>query len=139
MSDTIQYLYDTRNEKKKQLQISADRVFYPKAWEIWNVEMGQNLGNEQNGWKNFRRPFLLLKKVWNLFFWLPLTSKSKIDFWHFPIVATCMTDEKDRSSDSKVCLWQAKLLDPKRFIKQIGRVSAIEFQEIKKIIREMYL
>jgi hypothetical protein len=61
MSNII--LFDDWNDLKKELSTSSDKILYPKPRQIWNIYLGINLGTEQNGGKNFRRPFLITKKV----------------------------------------------------------------------------
>ena len=67
--------FDEWNEEKKGIhQKNAEKVFISPR-EIWYVKMCVNIGNETNGKKEFLRPVLVLKRVGNLIFIAPLTTK----------------------------------------------------------------
>ncbi len=94
--------------------------------QIWLCLIGQNVGFEQNGNKNFIRPVLILKKTSkNTAIILPLTSKRK--------------DIKSRkkisfhtknTTESFVLFDQIKVIDSKRFKQKIGKISKNELNEI---------
>lgn len=68
--------------KKKVNDIKDDLYVNPR--EIWFAHLGINVGNEEDGkGMTFQRPVLILKKVGNMFFVAPLTSKGREDrFYH---------------------------------------------------------
>ena len=63
------------NEEKKFLHdiVPKKKSIHPR--EIWYVKLGQNIGNEENGKKEFRRPVLVVKRIGNMYFCMPLTTK----------------------------------------------------------------
>jgi len=64
---------------KKELNFWEDREFFINNREIWYISVWANIWNEVY-WKshNFKRPVLVIKKVWNLFFCVSLTTKWRI-------------------------------------------------------------
>jgi mRNA interferase MazF len=69
-------LFDKWNEEKKYLHsISERKDIFINPGEVWYIKMGINIGFEQNGKKEFRRPVLVIKKIGNMFLCMPLTTK----------------------------------------------------------------
>ena len=100
--------------------------------------MGVNIGFEQNGKKEFRRPVLVLKKVGSLFVVLPLTTKlqhckGKNSIYYHKI-STCTTIQV-----SAVMLSQLKTVDKKRFMHHIGEIDDDELIFIKEKTKELCL
>lgn len=52
-------------------------TFFIKPREIWFVKLWVNIGSETDGKVVYERPVLILKKVWSIFWILPLTTKWK--------------------------------------------------------------
>lgn len=105
------------------------------------MKLGINIGNESNGKQDFRRPVLVMKKVGNLFFVVPMTTKGKdskfyhilrqneyIERYHYQIPEI-----------SRAQLSQVRIMDKRRFLDRIGYVHKEEFAEIKKKLRELLL
>lgn len=113
--------------------------FYVNERDVWFVKMGQNIGFEENGKDNFLRPVLVLKKVGNMFFVVPLTRKGKE--WHmFYHKFTDIYLENPRYAHSSYAiLSQVKTIDKRRFFKYTGNVSGKEFVHIKQKLRELLL
>jgi len=69
-------------KKKKNIQ-RKNRVFFNER-EIWWCYLGLNIGDEQNGGKNFSRPVVILKKFnKNLTIVVPLTKNNKKGKYYF--------------------------------------------------------
>ncbi len=94
--------------------------------------MGCNLGHEQDGkGEQFERPILIIKKFNNRIFWaLPLTTKNKENVFYFKIKT------KD-GLEVSVILLQIRLMDVSRLNEKIESMSQIDFQNIKKAIKDM--
>lgn len=130
-------IFDNWNRQKKQLHYGELPEFYVNQREIWYTKMGQNIGFEQNGKRNFERPVLVLKKVGNLFFVVALTSKGDSDnrFYHK------FTDLKLHNprylESSYAILSQVKAMDKRRFLERAGYVSKKEFNLIKEKLKAL--
>jgi hypothetical protein len=68
-------IFDEWNNNKKAIHQEIPESFFVNEREIWYTKLGINIGNESNGKKDFRRPVLILKKVGNMFFVVPMTTK----------------------------------------------------------------
>ncbi len=117
---------------KQDLHFSDNEEKYPKPWEIWYVNIWVNIWNESLWkWDFFKRPVLIIKKVWNLFFVVSMTTKWKENNkFYFKI------DEKYFNKKSYLVLSQVKTIDKKRFIVKIWKISNKDFYEIKKELQE---
>ena len=76
--------FDKWNQIKKNVQEDEkNRLF--KQRDIFFINMGQNIGFEQNGkGENFVRPIVILKKITNqMFIGIPLSSQIKDGDWFF--------------------------------------------------------
>lgn len=100
--------FDEWNEEKKKIQEKDTHEVYINPRDIWYVKMGINIGNETNGKGEFVRPVLVLKRVGNLIFVAPLTTKGKdSNFYH--ILSTVKYLDTQYSRDmSRVELWDIK-------------------------------
>jgi len=134
-------LFDKWNEDKKILeQLDLDK-FYVNEREIYYTKMWVNVWFEQD-WKNeFLRPVLVLKKLWNLFFTVALTSKNKSNKkFYYKLNTAVFIEEKKKYEDSSYCiLSQVRVMDKRRFTDKIWYISKDEFIEIKKILRDFLL
>lgn len=132
-------IFDDWNQQKKKMHQDKLPEFYINPREIWYTKMGQNVGYEQNGKKNFERPVLVLKKVGNLFFVVALTSKGRDDnrFYH-KFVELDLQNPKYLDS-SYAILSQVKVMDKRRFLEHVGYVSEQEFKQLKEKLKELLL
>jgi len=106
--------------------------------EIWFTKMWVNVWYEQN-WKDwFLRPVLVLKKVWNLFFTVALTSKGKENNnFYYKIKDLSLIEKNKKYMDSSfVILSQVKVMDKKRFTQHIWVVWENNFLEIQKKLKK---
>jgi mRNA interferase MazF len=124
--------FDGWNREKKivdRKEIKRSLFFHEK--EVWWCSTGINVGVEVYGKNhNFERPMLILKKFNRDMFWaLPLTTKDKIDLFHYKI---------NRSSvSSSVVISQIKTMSSKRLLRKLGALSDIDFDSISLIIGNM--
>src|SRR3989344_7744356 len=94
--------------------------------EVWWCSLGANIGVEEDG-KNdgFERPVLVIRKFnKEMFFGVPLTSRTKESIYHIPFLL------HERSSTA--LLSQLRLWSAKRLIRRIGRIGRGQFAEIQK-------
>lgn len=122
------------NDVKLDLNFREDRELFINIRQIWYISIWANIWNE-NYWKwfNFKRPILVIKKVWNLFFWVSLTTKWKI--WSkFNLLLDSRYFDKE---NSYINLSQVKTYDKKRFIQHIWTINEIDFNEIKKELKKI--
>ncbi len=129
--------FDTRNNEKQELHINWLSEFYVNSREIWFVKMWVNIWFEENGKKEFRRPVLVLKKVWNMFFTVAMTTKGKENnrFYHRVENSTLLA--KNEVQKSFCILSQVRTIDKKRFMHKIWEVESNEFDQIKKKLRSL--
>lgn len=107
--------------------------FYFREGEIWWVNLGANVGYEQDGKnENFERPVLILKKFNMHLLWaIPLTTKMKPGNKYYYKYSF---DNEEYSA----ILSQLRTLSSKRLIRRVAVFPAEDFlrviEEIKKII-----
>ena len=124
--------YNNWNSLKQEINFWKEKEFYVNPREIWYINVWANIWSE-TFWKsfNFKRPVLVIKKVWNLFFCVSLTTK-----WRIWSKFNYKLDEKyfDKK-DSFINLSQIKTFDKKRFIKNIWILDKEDFEKIKKELK----
>jgi mRNA-degrading endonuclease toxin of MazEF toxin-antitoxin module len=125
------------NKEKIKLNREKAKDFYVNSREIWFVKMGKNIGNEEDGKNNFLRPVLVIKKVGSLFFTIALTSKGKINnsFYH-KFIEIELQNSKYQNSSYAV-LSQAKVMDKRRFVENVGIISKKEFLYVKQKLKTL--
>lgn len=128
-------IFDLRNIDKKKIDSNdiGEKLFINPR-EIRYTKMGINIWYEENWKQEFRRPVLVLKKVWNLFFTVALTSKGKDKhkFYHKLITAHFNKNNLKHQENSYCILSQIKVMDKKRFTESMWYLSENEFLTIKK-------
>jgi len=131
--------FDKWNEEKKKLEKEKNEDFYVNVREIWFTKMWINLGFEENGKSEFLRPVLVLKKVWNLFFTVALTSKWKNNnFYYYKINNLILSEKNNKYINSSYCiLSQVKVIDKKRFTQNIWIISEGDFKNIQKKLKTL--
>lgn len=121
------------NELKQEINFSKIEDFLIKEKEVWYIHKWINIWFESNWkWDDFKRPVLVLKKVWNLFFVVSMTTKWKKDSYFYYKI-----DNKYFLKDSFLVLSQVKAIDKKRFIEKIWTISWDDFRKIKKEIQNL--
>ena len=103
-----------------------------KARDIFWANIGENVGNEQNGKGiDFTRPVLVLKKFsTTMFFGIPLSTQSKSGSFFFDF-------EFVDGQVSTALLVQARMFDVKRLDKKIGLMSKSDFERLKIELRSL--
>jgi mRNA interferase MazF len=120
--------YDGWNIVKQQVNWNTKQWhFQVREREIRYAKVGINIGTEINGKENYLRPVLILKKVWSLYWILPLTTKGKNENKYYHKIISY-----NFYKPSYCILSQIKSIDHKRFLYQIWILSKTEFSQIKK-------
>ncbi len=124
--------FDRWNDIKKDIHNKKNLIKFRQR-DIIFINMGVNIGYEQNGkGEKFLRPVLVYKKFNSrVFLGIPLTSKKKIDKFHF---------EFDFGKDKKsyAILSQMRLFDIKRAVYKNKTIKEKQFAKLEeKIIKLM--
>ena len=120
--------FDKWNQIKKNVQEDEkNRLF--KQRDIFFINMGQNIGFEQNGkGENFVRPIVILKKITNqMFIGIPLSSQIKDGDWFFKFEFNI----KDKISLTIAILPQIRMFSSKRLLNKIGVMKIEDFEKMK--------
>jgi mRNA-degrading endonuclease toxin of MazEF toxin-antitoxin module len=125
--------YNSWNKIKQDIVFWKKHIKFPKPWEIWNIYNWVNIWYESIWkWEYFERPFLVIKRLWNMFLCVSMTTKWKDNNFYY-----CL-DEKYFNKDSFVTLSQFKTVDKKRFIEKIWKIDESDFLEIKNRIKKLF-
>lgn len=111
---------------KARLHLQTDsKIVYFSEREIWWASVGLNIGLEQNGKNcNFERPVLVFKKFAGNIAWIiPITSKTKVGPYYFPI--------HFHKKTYFLILSQLRLVSSRRLLRKIRVLSITEFKEVK--------
>ncbi len=129
------------NEEKQVLDKLDYENFYVNSRDIYFTKMWINIGFEENWKSDFLRPVLVLKKVWNLFFTIALTSKWKENSpFYYKFETANFNEENQKYKDSSYAiLSQVKVMDKKRFTDKIWYIKNSEFKIIKQKLRDFLL
>ncbi len=124
--------FDNWNDIKKLVHAKLVNVSAHKR-EIWWVSFGVNVGSEQDGkGLKFERPVVIIKKLSpNVYYVLPLSTKCKAVQMHIPIHHDSIT--------GYVLLDQMKAMDKKRFLRKIGTVEVVEFDNIITAFKDLFV
>ena len=128
----LQQEFEDWNIIKQKVHISCKNI-YPKHREIWYISMWKNIGFESNGkGDDFKRPVLILWRIWTMFLVVSMTTKGKNNHFYFEL------DRKYFNKNSFITLSQFKTIDKKRFIEKIWKIDENEFQTIKNKIKSLF-
>lgn len=125
---------------EKQMIDSSNKKIYAHPREMRWIKMWINIWTEQNGKGWYMRPFLIIKKVWSLYFGIPTTTasiKKHFQFYHTITSFDFGSDEQSVPICSSCILNQVKVIDSKRFIKKIGLISEEEYMYIKEKLQRL--
>ena len=113
------------NEVKKNIDNDNILIGY-KTRDIFNTQVGENIGFEQNGkGDNFIRPVLVYKKLTkDMFIGMPLTTTIRDGSFFFKF-------EFIENKISTAILIQSKLFSTKRLLNKIGVINQEDFKELK--------
>ncbi len=125
-------LFDKWNNKKKQIDERKKKV-YPKKRDIWYISMWKNIWFESFWkWDDFKRPVLVLKRLWSMFLVVSMTTKWKDNKFYYKL-------ENDYfNKDSYITLSQFKTVDSKRFIEKLGKINEEDLLIIKNKIKKLF-
>jgi len=125
--------FDNWNKLKQEIHLWESDNFFVKEWQVWFINQWENIWTESNWkWKFFKRAVLVLKKVWNLFFVVSMTTKWKENnkFYY-------NLDKSYFNKKSAVILSQVKVIDKNRFFEEIWIISENDFEKIKKELKNL--
>ncbi len=103
--------------------------FYFKEREVWWCYIGENIGREQNGKEEFKRPVLIFKKINKDLFWgIPFTTKYKNEYYKFPVGIV--------SGELNYALWeQLRVFSSKRLLDYYTSLDKKFFEQLKFILK----
>jgi len=129
----ISKLFDLWNRHKQRIDRENRRLFFHER-EVWRMQMGKNIGFEQDGkGKAFTRPVLIVKKFNKEVFWgISLTTQKKEGKFYFPLSGYS-------SKEGTAILSQLRLFDAKRLKVKMGEVNMKDFLFIKQKIARILL
>ena len=134
-------LYDQWNINKQEINFKENNKVYINEREIRFIKMWINIWFEENWKRGFIRPVLIIKKVWNLFFTVALTSKWKNNYHFYHKIQTWQFNERNQKhkNSSYIILSQVKVIDKRRLTEKMWYISKGEFLEIKEKLKAMLL
>jgi len=114
---------------KQKLHFENKKSFYVKQREIWYINMWINIWTEEN-WKkeDFRRPVLVLKKIWSLYLCIAMTTKWKENNYFY----------YKYKENSFIILSQTKSIDRKRFLDKIETMDKKNFENLTKKLKTLW-
>lgn len=122
--------FDTWNTVKKGVdKRDVYQTFHES--EIWWSSIGLNIGYEEDG-KNetFERPVYILRKYGqDLFFGLPLSTKTKDNIFHLNL--------ETHEFNYSVLLSQGKIFSSRRLLRKIGKLSRGKNLKIKEALKNL--
>jgi len=121
------------NNLKQEIHFWNEKELFVNTKEVWYIYKWINIWFESNWkWDDFRRPVLVLKKVWSLFFVVSMTTKWKNDnkFYY-------KLDNSYFWFESFLILSQVRVVDKKRFLEYLWKISNNDFKIIKKEIQNI--
>jgi mRNA interferase MazF len=124
--------FDEWNEVKKKIDLKQNRPISYHEGDIWWINMGTNIGVENNGKGiNFGRPVLVIKKI-NYFSCLviPLSSKRKEGYFYREFTF--------KNIKNTLLFNQIRIVDTSRFIDLIGEVSENKLRGVKSSFVEIF-
>ncbi len=131
-------IFSQWSTEKQKLHLQNTHKRYPKERDIWYIKMWINIWVEENWKQDFLRPILVIKKIGALIFAIPLSTKYKENIFYTELRTCTFYEKKYEKDHSMLILSQWKTFDKKRFVKQMWYISKDEFEEIKKLLKNMY-
>ena len=118
---------------KQKLHYSNKNMIYAKAWEIWYVNIWVNIWFESMWkWKMYKRPVLVVKKLWSMFLCISMTTKWKNNRFYYKL------NNKYFNKSSYLILSQVKSNDYKRFVEKLWKLEHKDFYKIKKELKKFW-
>ena len=117
-------------EQKKKIDAFKAQVLFQER-EIWWCASGVNIGHEQDGsGEKFLRPVLIIRKFNASTAWvLPLTTSLKEKPYRLFVMF--------EGNINTILLSQLKLVDEKRLVGKMAKLSTFQFIEIKKALVQL--
>ncbi len=127
-------VHDEWNILKKNIDENNNNRSFRER-DIFYINMGKNVGNEQNGKGiNFIRPIIILKKLSNkMLIGIPLTSQTKEGTWYFKFDFT----KNNATTTNTAILIQIKMFSTKRLLNRIGRIRENDFNKMKSKFKKL--
>lgn len=129
-------IFDLWNISKKEIETRLMPEFYINDREIWFTKLGKNIGYEEDGKNKFLRPVIVIKKIGSLFLILPLTSRGKNSRFYYKFNEIYLHNPRYKDS-SYAILSQIKVMDKRRFIENVGKISEKEFLILKQKLKTL--
>lgn len=124
--------YNNWNILKQEINNIELKEFYIKERHVWYIHNWVNVWYESNWkWTDFKRPVLVLKKVWALFFIATMTTKWKDSKFYYKL------SDDTFWKDSYITLSQVKIIDKRRFFEHIWIISENDFIKIKNELQNI--
>jgi len=117
---------------KIKIHLSARQIYFREG-EIWWVNLGANVGHEEEGKnENFEHPVLILKKFNEFLLWaIPLSTKIKennLYYYHYKL----------NGREYSAILPQFRVLSSKRLLRKIGMFPLLEdYEKIREAIKKL--
>ena len=125
--------FDERNILKKKVNNQEWEIFV-RPRDVWFAHLWINIGNEEDGkGMTFQRPVLVIKKVGNMFFVIPMTSKWRDDKFYYTL------PEHYFNAPSRAILSQARVVDKKRLTDKLLSIHQEDFVLIKEKLKALLL
>lgn len=126
--------FENWNKLKQEIHFWEQNNKNPKYWEIWNIYNWINIGYESIWkWDKYERPVLVLKKLWQIYLCITMTTK-----WKDNNIFYYKLNNNYFNKKSYLTLSQWKCIDWKRFIKKIWELSHRDLFLIKKEIINLW-
>jgi len=124
-------LFDLWNDEKKWLNRS-NKIVHPHPGEVRYIKIWINVWKEIFWKGRFFRPVLVINRIGNMLFCIPMTTQGKKSEYYVKILS--FSDKKD----SYLVVNQGRVFDAQRFFIRIGKVVFKEFEQIKKLLCYKY-
>jgi mRNA interferase MazF len=126
--------FDNWNQVKKNTHYSTavTNIFFREK-DVWWCKLGINVGHEQDGkGHSFRRPVIIVKKFnRSVFLAIPLSLILKEGPYRILV--------KSKDGIHRMCIIsQIRLLDIHRLEEKLFTIQDIDFQKIKKALRDLF-
>ncbi len=130
--------YNKWNDLKKSLS-KKEKLISFKDRDIFYMNMGENLGFEQNGkGEGFVRPVIVFKKFnRNMFLGVPISSQVKEGSYFFKFEFDKRSKNGKQLSKNIAILVQLRLYSNKRLLNKIGVMDKESFEKMSKELKRL--
>jgi mRNA interferase MazF len=129
---------DKWNGVKKQLS-KKEKLISFKDRDIFYMNMGENLGFEQNGkGESFVRPVIIFKKFnKSMFLGIPISSQVKEGSYFFKFEFEKRSKQGSKISKNIAILVQLRLYSSKRLLNKIGVINKESFEKMSDDLKKL--